>query len=104
MRQIYHFEDKIPPAVNEQMLRQELEKRRAKKAAILLVIGSFFIMISILLIALPLYETNPLFSTVCLLYVCVSIAGSLVIVIAFTLKAPDWGGAEGRPACTDLQT
>lgn len=31
MRQIYHFEDKIPPAVNEQMLRQELkggERRR----------------------------------------------------------------------------
>lgn len=104
MRQIYHFEDKIPPAVNEQMLRQELEKRKAKKAAILLVIGSFFIMISILLIALPLYETNPLFSTICLLYVCVSIAGSLVMVIVFTLKAPDWGSTDERPACTDTQT
>lgn len=31
MRQIYHFEDKIPPAVNEQMLRQELEKAESKE-------------------------------------------------------------------------
>ena len=57
MRQIYRFDAFVPPPLSEARLRRELERRRLRRQAALLVLGGLLTLFCIALAALSL--DNP---------------------------------------------
>lgn len=86
MKQIYNFERINPPALNENMLHAELEKRRLQKQITILIIGSVLMACCVLFLAQKVYCFLPAVSTICVLYVCVMTVGSILIVYVFSKR------------------
>ena len=86
MKQIYHFESKNPPVLNESMLRAELEKRKLKKHTTLIAICGILSLLLMLILALMLAEYELILSGLCIAYVIVSITGSVVLAILIHSK------------------
>ena len=49
MKQIYDFEQRTPPVLNEQMLRAELERRKLRIQTAVAVLAGFLLMIAAVL-------------------------------------------------------
>ena len=81
MKQIYNFETKQPPVLNESMLRTELEKRRLRRQTTLAALSGILIQLVVLLVALLLTEYSPFLSLVCVAYVIFSATGGTVVAI-----------------------
>ena len=81
MKQIYNFEQVNPPVLNETMLRAELEKRKLKKQTTLIAVCGIVSMLLLLVIAILLVETQPIFAGLCITYVVISLTGSTVLAI-----------------------
>lgn len=86
MRNIYDFEAEKPPALNENMLRDTLEKKRSKRLALLLVFANLPIYASCLMIASRLYESEPTVSLFCMAFVIVLAVGSALTAAIFSIK------------------
>lgn len=86
MKQIYDFDRKSPPVINENRLRAELERRRLQRQTALLAAGSLLIVFCLLLASLLLHRTAPLLSLACAAYVCIAVTGGAVITLVFTEK------------------
>ena len=50
MKQIYDFEQRTPPVLNEQMLRAELERRKLRIQTAVAVLAGFLLMIAAVLL------------------------------------------------------
>lgn len=86
MKQIYDFEQHRAPVLNENMLRNELEKRKVQKQTTLLVIAAILVQICVLLFGFITIESFPFITVMCIGYVLVSVMGSTVIAYIYTRK------------------
>ena len=86
MRQIYNFEQHNPPALNENMLRNEIEKRHLKKQTIILAIAGVLAQIAVALFGILVWEIYPAITIACFGYVLISIMGSSVITVLYARK------------------
>ena len=81
MKQIYNFETKQPPVLNESMLRAELEKRRLRRQTTIATVAGILMQLALLLLGFGLWEFHPLLSMGCIAYVILSATGSTIIAI-----------------------
>ena len=83
MRQIYNFEQKEPPRLREEQLQRELDRRTLQRQPLCLAVGSLLILCCMVLSAVWLSGTMPLFSLLCAGYLCVAGTGGGILVLAF---------------------
>lgn len=86
MRQIYDFEQYVPPVLNEAMLRHELERRQLRKQIILLALAVVLSQTATVLSGVLVRELLPVVSTVCFGYTAISAAGSVVIAVVYSYR------------------
>lgn len=86
MKQIYDFEQQNPPVLNENMLRQELEKRKVQRQTRILAVAGILLQVVMLMLGVWSAKSYPVVAVVCLGYVLVSAAGSSVIAVVYTRK------------------
>ena len=87
MNQIYNFETKEPPVLNESMLRAEFEKRRLRRQTAMAAIAGILVQIVLLLCAVLLAKEYLLLSILCVAYVILSATGGTVIAIIINSSA-----------------
>lgn len=86
MRQIYDFEQYVPPVLNEAILQHELERRQLRKQIILLALAVVLSQTATVLSGVLVRELLPVVSTVCFGYTAVSAAGSVVIAVVYSYR------------------
>ena len=86
MKQIYDFDRYPPPVLNENMLRDKLEKRSKKRQIILLAAGGVLLQITALLLGVLTCDRYPMLSVCCLVYQLVSMSGGGVIAVIYAQK------------------
>ena len=86
MRQIYDFEQYVPPVLNEAMLQHELERRQLKRQIILLALAVVLSQTATVLVGVMLREFQPILSTFCFGYTAVSAAVSVVIAVVYSYR------------------
>ena len=86
MRQIYDFEQYVPPELNEAMLQHELERRQLRKQIILLALAVVLSQTATVLSGVLVRELLPVVSTVCFGYRAISAAGSVVIAVVYSYR------------------
>lgn len=86
MRQIYDFEQYVPPVLNEAMLQHELERRQLRRQIILLALAVVLSQTATVLSGVLVRELLPVVSTVCFGYTAISAAGSVVIVVVYSYR------------------
>ena len=86
MKQIYDFERYMPPAINENMLREELKRREKRRQTLLLALAAILLQAVLVLVGIRLFAVSPVLGAACLCYVIVSAVGSGVITIIFAQK------------------
>ena len=86
MRQIYDFEQYVPPVLNEAMLQHELERRQLRRQIILLALAVVLSQTATVLSGVLVRELLPVVSTVCFGYTAVSAAGSVVIAVVYSYR------------------
>lgn len=86
MRQIYDFEQYVPPVLNEAMLQHELERRQLRKQIILLALAVVLSQTATVLSGVLVRELLPVVSTVCFGYTAISAAGSVVIAVVYSYR------------------
>lgn len=83
MKQIYDFERYAPPALNENMLREEQQRRNVRRQTILLALAAVLSQAVMVLIGIGMLAASPVLGAACFCYVAVSVAGSGVIAIIY---------------------
>ena len=81
MKQIYNFEAKQPPVLNESLLRAELEKRRLRRQTTMAAISGILTQMALLLLAVVLVDYSVFLALACVAYVIVSATGGTVVAI-----------------------
>lgn len=83
MNTVYDFEKYEPPRLNEKMLREEQKRRELKKQILLLRIASVLVSLCIILFAFLVSPDSVLVAVLCIVFVCVCIAGNGLITVLF---------------------
>ena len=86
MKTVLDFEQFTPPALNERLLRRELEKRTRRRRTILLAIAGALFQAVFILLGLLCWNALPALSLACIGFAIVSTVGSGVITIIYTQK------------------
>ena len=86
MKQIYDFDRYPPPVLNENMLRDKLEKRSKKRLTILLAVSGVLLQIVALLLEVLTSSLYPMLSVCCLVYQLISMTGGGVIAVVYAQK------------------
>lgn len=86
MKPIYDFERHDPPALNENMLRGELERRRLRWQTALIAAAGILAQVVLVMLGFLTMEEYPLITAVCLSYVVLSATGSGVLAVVCTRK------------------
>lgn len=86
MKQIYNFEQHSPPALNENTIHAEIEKRKVRRQTALLAIAGILIQIVMVILGFAVIKVYPLLTVICLAYVLVSTTGGSVIAVVCTRK------------------
>lgn len=86
MRQIYNFEEKNPPVLNEAMLRSMAAKRRMRRQTAVLALAGILMQICLLLAAFLLYVLNPVLAAAAIVYSCGAVSGAGVIALVYVKK------------------
>lgn len=90
-RQVYEktffdFETAYPPVLNQRILEQELERRKAHLQTTLLAIAALFMELCLILAGFLLRTEFPVFTAACFGYVICSAAGGGILAIVFHVK------------------
>lgn len=93
MKQTFDFERFAPPALNENILRRELEKRAERRRTVLLTVAGALFEAVFILLGLLCWNTTPALTLAGIGLAIVSAVGSGVIAIVYTQK----GGASYGP-------
>lgn len=93
MKQVFDFEQFTPPALNERLLRRELEKRAERRRTVLLVIAGALLQVLFILLGLLCWSPAPAVALACVSFAVASVVGSGVIAIVYAQK----GGASCGP-------
>lgn len=86
MRQTFEFERFTPPALNENILWRELEKRAERRRTILLAAAGALLEALFVLLGLLCWYAVPTLALACISFAVVSMVGSGVIAIVYALK------------------
>lgn len=86
MKQIYNFEQHDPPALNENMLRAELERRALRRQTTLTALAGLLSQITMLVLGILALPFMPTVSVFCFCYVTVAMTGSAVLAVICTRK------------------
>ena len=86
MKQIYAFEQRTPPVLNEQMLRAELERRKLRIQTAVAVLAGFLLMIAAVLLGYSAIDWYPVLSLLCFGYIMIAATGGGVIAIVYSRK------------------
>lgn len=86
MRQIYDFEQYVPPVLNEAMLQHELGRRQLRRQIILLALAVVLSQAAMVLLGVLMRESLPVVSTFCFGYTAISAAGSVVIAVVYSYR------------------
>jgi len=87
MKQIYNFDTKEPPVLNESMLKTELAKRQLRRQTAMAAIAGILIQIVLLLCAVLLAKDYIILSILCVAYVIFSTTGGTVVAIIINSSA-----------------
>ena len=86
MKQIYHFEQNMPPVLNETILQKKLRDRERQRQTAMAAVGGILLEISILLLSIQLCDIMPLIGLIGLVYVFASVVGGCVITLVVIQK------------------
>lgn len=86
VKQIYNFERHNPPALNENMIRAEIERRKLHGQTALLVLAGMLLQVVVVLFGYSAVDWYPWISAICFGYVVVSAAGCGVVAVAYSRK------------------
>ena len=86
MKQIYNFEQVQPPVLNENLIREEIEKRRLRLQTALLALAGILLLVVIILLGFFVYKSYPWIALLCFVYAMVSTTGGGIMAIVFTRK------------------
>lgn len=86
MKQIYNFEQNNPPAINEKMLRQELERRRLNIQTALLFLAGLMLTIAIVLLGYSAWNWYPVITFICFGYAVISATGGGIAAIGYAYR------------------
>ena len=86
MRQIYDFEQHNPPALNENMLRAELERRKLRRQTALLAVAGLLLQAAVTLLGYSAIDWYPWLSAACFAHVIVSTTGCGVVAVVYSRK------------------
>ena len=84
MRQIYDFERHDPPALNENMLRAELERRKLRRQTALLAVAGLLLQAAVALLGYSALDWYPWLAALCFCHVIVSTTGCGVIAVTYS--------------------
>lgn len=86
MKQIYDFEKRTPPVLNEQMLLAELERRKLRIQTTIAVLAGFLLMVAAVLLGYSAIDWYPVLSLLCFGYIITAATGGSVIAIVYSCK------------------
>lgn len=86
MKQIYDFEQRTPPILNEQILRAKLERRKLQNQTAIAVLAGFLLMIAAVLLGYSAIDWYPILSWICFGYILTAATGGGVIAIIYSRK------------------
>ncbi len=86
MKQIYHFEQYTPPALNENLLLAEMERRKLRLQTALFAFAGILFQIVVVLLGYSAIGWYPWLASACVGYVIVSTTGGGVIAITYSRK------------------
>ena len=86
MRQIYDFERHDPPALNENMLRAEAERRRLRRQTALLAAAGLLLQAAVVLFGYSAIDWYPWLSALCFGHAVVGATGCGVIAVVYSQK------------------
>ena len=86
MKQIYNFERQDPPVLNENMIRNEIERRKLHWQTALLVLAGILLQVVVALFGYSAMDWYPWISVACFAYIVVSTTGCGVVAIAYSRK------------------
>lgn len=86
MKNIYDFEQHRPPALNENMLRAELEKRKLRWQTALLALAGLLFQVVVFLLGYSAIDWYPWLSALCYSYLVISTTGCGVITVSYYRK------------------
>ena len=89
MKQIYNFEQHIPPVLNENMLRAEVERRKVKAQTMMLAVAALLMQVAVLILSAIVMKMYPWLTVLCLAYVVISTSGAGVVAAVYTKKGGD---------------
>lgn len=86
MKQIYDFEKISPPILNENIIRNKIEKKKKAKKISFFVFASCLIQASVLLFGYMFSEQYPYLEFLSLFYIAMSLTCSGVVAVLFNRK------------------
>lgn len=86
MKQIYNFEQNLPPVLNENIIHAELEKRKIRRQTALLAVAGILMQLVIVLLGFVTFSAYPLITAICFVYVLISTTGGSVVAVVYTRK------------------
>ena len=86
MRQIYDFEQYVPPELKGARVQQEVERRQLRRQIILLELEVVRSQAATGLLGVLMREFQPVISTFCFGYTAISAAGSVVIAVVYSYR------------------
>lgn len=86
MNRIYNFEQHDPPALNENMIRAEIERRKLHLQTALLVLAGILLQVVIALFGYSAMDWYPWISSVCFGYIIISTTGCGIVAVIYSRK------------------
>lgn len=86
MKQIYNFEQRTPPVLNENILRNKMEQRRQNWQMALVVTAGILMQMVVALLGYSVKNWCPWLTVMCFGYILVTVTGSAIIAVVFTRK------------------
>ena len=86
MKQIYDFDQYNPPALNERILREQIEQRKLRLQTTLIAFAGILIQIIIAVLGVVAMEEYPIITVMCCMYVLISTTGGSILAVVYTQK------------------
>lgn len=86
MKQIYNFENTSPPILNENIIRNKIQKKKKTKKLALFVLASCLIQASVLLFGYTFAEQYPYLEVLSLFYIAMSLTCGGVVAVLYGRK------------------
>ena len=86
MKQIYDFDRYPPPVLNENNLRDKVDKRSKRRQSSRPAAGGVLLQMTALLLGVLPCDRYPMLSVCCLVYQLVSMTGGGVIAVVYAQK------------------